>query len=178
MEKYRAKMKKGSRNTFYFLLFTFSFAFVFMSVPDTVYGQGDGPTDTISNTEAPTDTISNTEAPTDTITNPSSGTFTLQNPLRVDSVGGAVQAFLEIFTYIVIIFAVLMLVWVGLQFILAQGNADRIKELKKQLTWLVVGIAIVIGARLIVQVVINTLKATGTVSPGVIENADRAIRVE
>ncbi len=69
-----------------------------------------------------------------------------------------------------------MLIWVGLQFVLAQGKPERMKELKNWLLWIVIGVAIVIGARIIVTVVINTLEATGTVSPRVIENANNAIR--
>lgn len=103
--------------------------------------------------------------------------FYLQNPLnpQYNTVGGLVQGFLEIFSYLAVLFGVLMLIWIGLQFVLSQGNSEKMKELKKQLLWIVVGIAIVIGARIIVSVVINTLKATGTVSEGVIQNANKAI---
>src|SRR5437868_4573283 len=46
--------------------------------------------------------------------------FSLQNPLRSDlnSVGAVVSKFVEIFSYIAIILAVLAFVWVGFQFIL------------------------------------------------------------
>lgn len=107
-----------------------------------------------------------------------SNIFTLQNPLNknINSVGGLIQAFLEIITYLFIIFAVLMFIYVGFQYVTnaAQGNAKKIEELHKQLLWLVVGVAVVIGARVIIQVVINTISATGTVSPSVIESANRA----
>ena len=43
------------------------------------------------------------------------------------------------------------------------------------LLYIVIGVAIIIGARIIVEVVINTLQATGTVSPGVINNAHNAL---
>lgn len=104
--------------------------------------------------------------------------FYIQNPLnpRFNSVGGLINGFLEIFSYLVILFAVLMLIWVGLQFVLAQGKPDRMKELKNWLLWIVVGVAIVIGARIIVAVVINTLQATGVVNQGVIQNANNALR--
>lgn len=82
---------------------------------------------------------------------------------------------LEIFSYIVVLFAVLMIIYVGLQFVLAQGNPKRLSELKGWLLWIVIGVAIVIGARIIVSVVINTLQATNTVSPGVIQNAQNAL---
>ena len=111
------------------------------------------------------------------ITQGGSNTFYLQNPLssKFNSVGGLVQGFLEIFSYIVALFAVLMLIWVGLQFVLAQGNPGKMQELKDWLLWIVVGVAIVIGARIIVSIVLNTLSTTGTVSPSVIQNANNAL---
>ncbi len=107
-----------------------------------------------------------------------SNIFTLQNPLNknINSVGDLIQAFIEIITYLFIIFAVLMFIYVGFQYVTnaAQGNAKKIEELHKQLFWLVIGVAVVIGARVIIQVVINTISATGTVNPSVIESANRA----
>ncbi|MDE1975077.1 MAG: TrbC/VirB2 family protein [Patescibacteria group bacterium] len=104
--------------------------------------------------------------------------FYLQNPLsdKFNTVGGIVNGFMEILSYLAVLFAVLMLVWVGLQFILAQGKPERMNELKKWLYYIVIGVAIVIGARIIVQTVINTLQATGTVSTGVINNANNALK--
>lgn len=104
--------------------------------------------------------------------------FTLKNPLKVDSVGGLINAFLEIITYILIIFAVLMIIWTGFQFVYnaAMGNSSKLTELRSRLLWLVAGVAILIGARVIIQVVINTISATGSVSPQVIESANRAVQ--
>jgi len=111
-------------------------------------------------------------------TSGTSDIFTLQNPLKVNSIGELLQSFIQIFTYLVIIFAVLMFIWIGFQYVVnaAQGNAKKIEELHKQLMWLVVGVAIVIGARVIIEIVINTLSATGAVSPGVIDSANRAVQ--
>jgi len=69
-----------------------------------------------------------------------------------------------------------MFIWIGFKYILysAQGNVSEISSLHKQLLWLVVGVAVVIGARVIIELVINTLSATGTVSPGVINSARQA----
>lgn len=108
------------------------------------------------------------------VTEDKTETFTLSNPLKVDSVAGLVQNFVTIFSYVVIIIAVLLLVWVGLQFILARGDSGKMKELKEWLFWIVIGVAIVIGARIIVEVVINTLSASG-VDPAVIDNARKAL---
>lgn len=108
--------------------------------------------------------------------NDSNGTVKLQNPLKnIDSVGSLVQKFVEIFSYIVILFAVLALIWVGLQFILARGDSTKMKELKEWLFWIVVGVAVVIGARIIIEVIINTLSATGTVDQSIINSTNNAL---
>ena len=102
-------------------------------------------------------------------------TFTLSNPLNVDSIGALVESAVEIFSYLVILLAVLAFIWTGLQYILARGNAQTMKDATKRLGWIVVGVAIVIGARVIIRIVINTLQATGTVKPEVIQKANSAI---
>ncbi|MEK7610079.1 MAG: hypothetical protein AAB470_03110 [Patescibacteria group bacterium] len=104
-----------------------------------------------------------------------SDSFALQNPLKVDSIGGLVQNFIEIFSYIVILFAVLLLVWVGLRFIMVRGNSEEIKKLKDWLLFIVVGVAVVIGARIIIQIVINTLASTGTVDQRTIQSVQKAV---
>lgn len=120
--------------------------------------------------------VSNTGS--QTVTPGSSGSFSLQNPLsnKYKTVGGLVGGFMEYFSYLVILFAVLALIYVGLQFVLAQGKPDKMKELKGWLGWIIVGVAIVIGARILVNVVINTLQATGAVNPNVINSANNALK--
>lgn len=105
-----------------------------------------------------------------------SGVFTISNPLsdRFNSVGGIIEGFVKIFSYLVVIMAVLALVWVGFQMILAQGRPERLSELKNWLLYIVIGVAIVIGAPIIINVVINTLEASGTVNPAVIQSAKKA----
>lgn len=100
----------------------------------------------------------------------------LTNPLKVDSVGGLIQSFVEIFSYIVVLGAVLALIWVGLQFILARGDPKKMNELKGWLFYIIIGVAVVIGARIIIQVVINTLSASGVVDQRVIQSAENALR--
>ena len=117
------------------------------------------------------------KAATVTAANGSSTMSYLSDPLssKIKSVGDLVQTIAQIFAYIAVIIGVLALIWTGLQYVLAQGNSERIKELKSQLLWIVVGIAIVIGARIIIGIVINTLSATGTVDQNIINNAQNAL---
>ncbi|OHA24116.1 MAG: hypothetical protein A3B11_01295 [Candidatus Taylorbacteria bacterium RIFCSPLOWO2_01_FULL_44_26] len=101
----------------------------------------------------------------------------LQNPLskNLGSIGALIEKFLEIFSYIVIIFAVLLIVWVGLRFILSRGNPAELKKNGIWLSWIVAGVAIVLGARLMVSIIISTLESTGTVNKGVTDSARNAL---
>ncbi len=103
------------------------------------------------------------------------GVQTLSNPLTANSVGDLVKSFAMIFSYIVVLFAVLALVWTGLEFITAQGKPDKLTELKSKLLYIVIGVAIVIGARIIIDVVINTLSASGVVNSQIIQQAKNAV---
>jgi len=103
-----------------------------------------------------------------------SGTFTIKNPLKADSVSEIVQTAAQIFAYVVVLIGVLALIWTGLQYVLAQGNSEKLSKLKEQLLWIVVGIAIVIGARIIISVVINTLAASGVVNQNIINSVQDA----
>jgi TRAP-type C4-dicarboxylate transport system permease small subunit len=96
----------------------------------------------------------------------------------VDSIGQAVLNFVQIFSYVVILLAVLAIIYVGFQYILASasGNATKIKELHTYLLYIVIGIAVVIGAQVIVRVVLNTLQATGTVNSNIIQGANKALQ--
>jgi len=113
-------------------------------------------------------------------TTATNGIFTLSNPLKVDSIGGLVQSLVEIFSYIAIIFAVVMIIYTGFQYVTnaAQGNAKKIEELNKQMLMIIIGVAIIIAARVMVQVVINTLEVTGVVSPEVIQSANKATKIQ
>jgi uncharacterized membrane protein len=103
-------------------------------------------------------------------------TFALTNPLKgITSVGGLVNKFIEIVSYLLILFAVLMIIWTGLQMILARGNPAKLTEEGKRLGWILIGVALVIGARVIITVIINTLQASGTVDPRVIQSTQKAL---
>lgn len=99
--------------------------------------------------------------------------FSLQNPLnnKFSNLGELVNAFADIAAYVLVIVAVLMIIFTGFQFITAQGKPERLKELGTRMGYIVIGVAIIIGARIIVNVIINTLASTGAVNKSVIENA-------
>jgi len=117
-------------------------------------------------------------APTQqTISDSSASKFGITNPLHANSIGEIVLDFVQIFGYIAVLCGVLAIIWVGFQYILAsaQGNGEKIKDLHGYFLSIVIGLAIVIGATTIIHVIINTLKASGTVSPSIINSAEKAV---
>jgi len=101
----------------------------------------------------------------------------LDNPLGEDvSLGDLVKSGLQVFSYIAVLIGVIMFIVVGLQYILARGNPVKMKDASRWLLYIVIGVAIVIGARIAVNIVINTLGASGAVDPKVIQNAKDAIK--
>ena len=82
---------------------------------------------------------------------------------------------MTIVSYLAVIFGVLMLIWIGLQFVLAQGKPEEIKKHREQLLWVIVGIGVVLGAQVLVKVVVGTLQATGTVNQSVLNNVNNAL---
>ncbi len=106
----------------------------------------------------------------------SGGTLGITNPLHANSIGEVVLNFIQIFSYIAILFGALAIIWVGFQYIVAsaQGNSDKIKDLHGYLLAIIIGLAIVIGASTIIHVLLNTLKATGTIDKSIINSAEKA----
>ena len=103
--------------------------------------------------------------------------FFLQNPLSpsFSTVGGLVDGVMVIVAYVAVLVGVIMLIWTGVQFVLAQGKPERLRELKRQMLWIAIGLALVIGARIIVGIVINTLEASKAVNQPVLDSAKNAL---
>jgi hypothetical protein len=123
-----------------------------------------------------------TNPPADTqggVVNPpaTTQTVTLQNPLnsKINSLGAAVSTGVDIFTYLVVLGAVIAFIIVGLRYILARGNTEKIKEASKWLWAIIIGVAIVIGARVMIRIILDTLQSTGIVNSDVIQSANNAL---
>ena len=83
----------------------------------------------------------------------------LINPL---SAGTSLPAFLSSILQFVVqigtIVVILMLVYVGYKFVVAQGKATEIQDARRMLTWTIIGALILLGA----QVIASGIQATVT----------------
>jgi len=83
----------------------------------------------------------------------------ITNPLKKEfsDIPSLIKGLVDIILRLATILAVLALVWVGLKFILAQGNPTEIAKARQALWWVIIGIAILFGAQIIVEIIKGTL---------------------
>lgn len=94
------------------------------------------------------------------------GSFTLCNPLAVSNFCDLVKALLNIVMAIGIPIAVLFLVWSGFRFILARGSQTGLQDAKRNFMYVIIGIAVFLGAWTLATVIsatIKTLDSSGTI---------------
>ena len=131
-------------------------------VSTTAFAQSPAPT---PNNPSPAPTYNN-QSPAPTYNNPSpapggSGSRTIQNPLRVNSIAEFISMLLRAVIAIGIPIAILFIVLAGFKFIAAQGSPDKLSEARTNFVYVVIGIAIFIGASALAELVMATLRQIG-----------------
>lgn len=91
----------------------------------------------------------------------------LVNPLKAESIEEVIFLAVDLAVYVGTAFAVLAIIFVGFKFVWAQGKPEEIKDAQRWLLYIVVGLAILISAKVIVTIVENTLVDSGVVNQGV-----------
>ena len=91
----------------------------------------------------------------------SSGSRTIQNPLRVNSIAEFISALLRAVIAIGIPIAILFIVLAGFKFIAAQGSPDKLSEARTNFLYVVIGIAIFIGASALAELIMATIRQIG-----------------
>lgn len=72
-----------------------------------------------------------------------------------------IDAILDLFIKVGTVLAVVMIVYTGLKFVMARGNPKEIETAKSMLLWTCVGTILIIGARVVKEVVCNTAVELG-----------------
>lgn len=91
--------------------------------------------------------------------NTGSGVTTLQNPLKFDSLEELLTGILDAVVNLGFIFLILMLVFVGFKFVMAQGNEEQLKSARGALMWTVIGGMLLLGAKAISLVIQDTVRS-------------------
>lgn len=98
-------------------------------------------------------------APTPSNSNSAGQDQVLVNPLRAGSIPELLAIVLQGLVQIGSIILVLMLVWVGFQFVVAQGNEEKIRSAREGLMWTVIGGLVLLGAQAIATLIQATVNA-------------------
>jgi len=88
----------------------------------------------------------------------------LDNPIKVNSISALLLSLVDFAIFLGSIVAVLMFVYIGFKFVMAQGNQTALTEAKEWFMYAVIGTALLISSKVVVSVVQNTLKSTGLVN--------------
>lgn len=111
----------------------------------------------VAGAQGPTGTFPS-GGPTGTVP-PATNSVGFQNPLDANTICDALKAFLNILMTFAVPVAVIFLVYAGFLFVWARGNPKGLEHAKRNLFFVVIGIALFMGAWLLGQVVANTLSA-------------------
>jgi hypothetical protein len=90
-------------------------------------------------------------------TNPNQTSGMLSNPLKVNSIQCLIEEVLKFVVNLLAIAGVLYLIWTGFMFVKAQGNPSELEKAKKSFVNAIIGMAIILGAWAIANVIANTI---------------------
>lgn len=82
----------------------------------------------------------------------------IKNPIGSDSFAELIKRIAQEIRPIAITFSVVFIIYSGFLFVTASGNPEKLKSARTTFTWTIVGTAIVVGASLLAEVVINTIR--------------------
>ncbi len=94
----------------------------------------------------------------------------LQNPLNVESIEEVIYLAIDILIYVGVAFAIIAIIYTGFKFVWAQGNPGEIEEAKRRFFYILIGLAILISSRVIVEIIQATLRQAGVVKENTLIN--------
>lgn len=87
---------------------------------------------------------------------------TLCSPLKVTTIDGFLKAAFSVVMKLGVIVISIAIVFVGFQFIIAQGNETKLKTAKNNALFTVIGAALVLGAWVITTILSDTVNQLAT----------------
>jgi len=77
------------------------------------------------------------------------------NPLKAKTLIALIKDVVDIIMQIGLVVAVVAIIWAGFLYVTAQGSEEKVKKAHSIFLWTIVGVAIILGAKVIVEVVEN-----------------------
>ena len=85
----------------------------------------------------------------------------LESPLKAKNLKELLFSLVDLAISLGSIIAIFMFIWIGFKFVLARGNSSELSSAREWFLYAVIGTAILISSKVIVEVVKNTLIASG-----------------
>jgi hypothetical protein len=96
----------------------------------------------------------------------------LKNPLKFDSIPDLLAQLLDLVVMVAVPIAILFLIYAGFLFVSARGSEEKLTKAKSVLLYTVVGIALIVGAALLANVIQGTVdQLQGTASLVIIHHS-------
>lgn len=86
---------------------------------------------------------------------------TIPNPIRACSFADLIRDLTQIILIIGLPLSALMIIFSGFKFVTAGGNEEQLKKARSMFFWTIIGTAVIIGARVIAEAVVNFAKDLG-----------------
>ena len=96
-----------------------------------------------------------------TVSPGSIGNAGIGNPLGTTTINDIANAILDILMIFAVPIILFFIVWAGFLYVTAGGNQDRITKATKALMYAVIGGVIVLGAKVLLEVINNTISTFG-----------------
>lgn len=90
------------------------------------------------------------------------GAVSIPDPLGEKTFTEILSAVTDLIVVIGLSVGVIMVIWSGILYTTAGGSEEKVTKARKTLIWTVVGIAILLSAKFIVDLIEKTLKGAGT----------------
>lgn len=88
----------------------------------------------------------------------------IKNPLSVDTIQAFIQLILDTIFPIAAMLSIFFLIYAGFSMVMAGGSEEKLSKAKSMLIWTMVGIAILLGAKVLSAVICGTISQLG--APG------------
>lgn len=85
----------------------------------------------------------------------------IENPIKACTFADLIRDITQIILVVGLPLSAFMIILAGFQFVTAQGNDEKIKKARQTFYWTVIGAAVIIGARVIAEAVVNFAENLG-----------------
>ncbi len=80
------------------------------------------------------------------------------NPVKADSIEELLAKIIDAAIVILMPFVVLAIIYSGFMFLIARGNKEALSKAKTNFVWVVIGVAVLLGAKLISYMLKSTVE--------------------